>query len=252
MLNMTRKRLAAMAFRWSMTAVFVLWVFARSAPGQRAPATAPVANVSSISGVYNGSYAGEQGPIKFKLSITQQDNGTLAGELTLYLPEGSDTKAYACDLRGRYVPVNRMVQLIRGKWINPPPGRFDMPGMNGVFDPDGGNGAGQISGKMRLVPAQSSRPFDTRLNRPGWPVRSRTRRRLERQPHRSRRRRGQPPPSPPRRLHGLRRLHPAHRNRRRLCRHLRIQPGRQGGGQNLRQVHRQRIRKRNLRRVVHV
>ena len=146
--NMTQNRLAAFAFRGSITAVFALWVFARSAPAQPVPA----AKVTSITGVYNGTYAGEQGPIKFKLTVTQQDNGTLAGTFTLYLPDGSDTKAYTCDVKGRYIPANRMVQVLRGKWETPPPHGVDMPGMNGVFDPEGGQGAGQISGKMRARP----------------------------------------------------------------------------------------------------
>jgi hypothetical protein len=146
--NVTQNRMAAIAFRWSITAVFALWVFALSAPAQPIPA----AKLTSITGVYNGTYAGEQGPIKFKLSVTQQDNGTLAGTFTLYLPDGADTTAYTCDVRGRYIPANRMVQVVRGKWETPPPAGIDMPGMNGVFDPDGANGAGQISGKMRSRP----------------------------------------------------------------------------------------------------
>ena len=144
---MPQNRLAAIAFRWSITAVFSLWVFARSAPAQPVPA----AKVTSINGVYNGTYAGEQGPIKFKLSVTQQDNGTLIGAFTLYLPDGADTKAYTCDVTGRYVPANRMFQLLHGKWETLPPRGVNMPGI-GVFDPDGGNGAGQISGRMRGRP----------------------------------------------------------------------------------------------------
>jgi hypothetical protein len=154
--NMTQNRLAAIAFRWSMTAVFALWVFAPSAPAQRAPSTAPstapVAKLSSINGVYHGTYAGDQGPIKFKLTLTQQDNGTLAGSFTMYVPDGTDTKAYTCDIRGLYRAGNRMVQVLRGKWETVPPAGFDMPGMNGVFDPEGGNGAGQIAGKLRARP----------------------------------------------------------------------------------------------------
>ncbi len=148
MLNMTQNRSAAIVFPSSIAALFVLWVFASGAQAQPAQAAKPI----SITGVYNGTYAGEQGPIKFKLSLTQQDNGTLAGEFTLYVAEGSATNAYTCDLRGQYVRANRRVQLVRGKWKTPPPGGIDMPGMNGVFDPDGGNGAGQISGTLRARP----------------------------------------------------------------------------------------------------
>jgi hypothetical protein len=77
--NVTQNRLAAIVFRWSIAALFVLWVFASSAQAQPAQAAKPI----SISGVYNGTYAGDQGQTKFKLSLTQQENGTLAGEFTL-------------------------------------------------------------------------------------------------------------------------------------------------------------------------
>jgi hypothetical protein len=129
----------------SWITVFACWAFATIAPAQPA-------RIDSIDGVYNGSYAGEQGPTKFKLTLTHQSNGTLAGMFTLYLPEGSDTKAYACALMGRYIPVNRTFLLTRGKWETRPPDGVEMTGMNGLFDPAGGNGAGQISGRMRVRP----------------------------------------------------------------------------------------------------
>ena len=44
-----------------------------------------------------GTFAGKEGPIKFRLAITQQDR-SLAGVLTFYLPEGSGTNAYTCGL----------------------------------------------------------------------------------------------------------------------------------------------------------
>jgi hypothetical protein len=146
--NMTQNRLAAIAFRGFILAVFAFWAFAPSAHAQPVQA----AKAASLTGVYNGTYAGEQGPIKFKLTITQQDNGALAGSCTLYLPEGADTKEYTCDVRGRYISANRRVQVLRGKWETPPPAGVDMPGMNGLFDPDGGSGAGQIAGTMRARP----------------------------------------------------------------------------------------------------
>jgi hypothetical protein len=149
--DMIQNRLAANAFRLSITAVFALLVFASGAPAQ---AVEP-AKTNSIDGVYNGSYAGDHGPVKFKLTLTQAENGTLGGGFTLYLPDGADTKAYTCDVKGRYIAANRMVVVLRGKWETLPPGGIDMLGMNGVFDPDGGKGAGQISGKMRARPAPS-------------------------------------------------------------------------------------------------
>jgi len=145
---MTPNRVAAILVRWFVVAAFALWVFAPSAPAQPVQAAKP----SSITGVYNGTYAGDQGPIKFKLSITQQDNGTFTGSCTIYLTEGSGANGYTCAITGRYIPANRMVQLIRGRWEAPPPSGVVMPGMNGVFDPDGSNGAGQISGTLRARP----------------------------------------------------------------------------------------------------
>ncbi len=149
--NVTQNRSAAIVFPWSIAALIALWVFAPSAPAQRAPSTAPVAKPSSISGVYNGTYAGNQGPVKFKLSLTQQDNGTFVGAFTLYSAEGPDAKEYTCNVTGRYVPANRTVQLLHGIWETLPPSGGNLPGI-GVFDPTGGNGAGQISGNMRARP----------------------------------------------------------------------------------------------------
>ena len=118
-----------------------------------AAGAAPVAQPSSVKGVYNGSYAGSQGPTKFKLVITQQNNTTIAGVLTFYLPEDSGTNAYTCELAGFYIPAHGIqpdrIQLSRTKWeTQPPRALLFEAGMLGVFDPDGGNGAGQYSGYM--------------------------------------------------------------------------------------------------------
>jgi hypothetical protein len=143
--------------RWWIT-IIACSAFVASAPAQPARA-------ASIDGVYNGSYAGGQAapvrgqvgqvanagvePTKFKLSITQGDNGVLTGVFTLYLPEGSDMKEYTCALTG-FIQANRTFLLNRAKWEIPPPKGFEMAaGMNGQFDPGGGNGAGQVAGKMR-------------------------------------------------------------------------------------------------------
>src|SRR5579864_766642 len=106
--NKSQDRLTAITFRLLVTAVLVPCVFAPSAPAQPDQAAKP----NSIAGVYNGTYGGEQGPIRFKLSLTQEDNGNLTGAFTLYLPDGRDTKAYTCDVTGRYIPANRMFQLL--------------------------------------------------------------------------------------------------------------------------------------------
>jgi hypothetical protein len=98
--------------------------------------------------VYNGSYTSDQGPTTFKLTLTQQDNGTLTGVFTFNLPEGSGTNAYTCNLSGRYIAANRMFQLRRGKWETVPPRNVSMMGMSGTFDPDGEQGAGKILGNL--------------------------------------------------------------------------------------------------------
>jgi hypothetical protein len=125
----------------SIAAVFALGLFTSSAPAQS------VRN-PQLDGVYNGSYTGEQGLTKFKLTITRQDdNGYHIGSvLTLYVPEGSGTKAYTCDLDGTYVSRGGLLQLRRRKWETAPPSGIDMVGLNGSFNPGGGNGAGQVSG----------------------------------------------------------------------------------------------------------
>src|SRR5256885_7739231 len=102
MLDLTQKRLAATGFRLFITAVFALLASASGAPAQPVQPAKP----SSIDGVYNGSYAGDHGPVKFKLTLTQEGNGTLGGGFTFYLPDGADTKAYTCDVKGRYIPAN--------------------------------------------------------------------------------------------------------------------------------------------------
>jgi len=97
--------------------------------------------------VYNGSYISDQGPTKLKLTLTTQQNGTLVGVFTMYLPEGSGTTAYTCRMDGRYIP-GRAFQLIRPKWETAAPKNLNMLGINGVFDAAGGQGAGKIMGKL--------------------------------------------------------------------------------------------------------
>ncbi|HEX3355522.1 MAG TPA: hypothetical protein VHS31_00975, partial [Tepidisphaeraceae bacterium] len=73
-------------------------------------------------------------------------NSNIAGLLTVFLPDGSDTKAYTCELAGFYIP-NGNLQLMAKKWETPPPS--NMAGLQGKFDPDGGgHGVAQISGYM--------------------------------------------------------------------------------------------------------
>jgi hypothetical protein len=142
---MTGNRMTTMATRWWITVV-ACSAFAASAPAQPAR-TAP------IDGVYNGSYAGDQGPTNFKLTLTLQGSVTLTGVFTFYPPGGSGTTSYTCDVVGRYIQASRQFQLRRSKWESVAPTNLSMMGMNGTFDPDGGQGAGQIMGKMRDRPS---------------------------------------------------------------------------------------------------
>ena len=110
-------------------------------------------------GVYNGTYSGKHGPCIFKLTVwTQRENRAtdgqlvnteVAGLLTLYLPEGSGTKAYTSELTGIYT-LSQNLQLISKRWDADLPSNFHMAGLQGRFDPDGGvnKPARQISGNM--------------------------------------------------------------------------------------------------------
>lgn len=138
------------AVRCLLAGVFACGMFGSNIRAQDAPAAA-------IYGVYNGSYTDAQGTTKFKLSLTENANGRLAGVFTFYLPGGSDTNAYTRDLLGQYIPGSRFFVLRAGKWETAPPGQVVMLGMNGVFDPAGGEGAGKISGKMLVRPGA---PFE--------------------------------------------------------------------------------------------
>jgi hypothetical protein len=135
--------------RQAFSRVFTHWlIFAFLAGGAFTPgARAQLAPLAEIDGVYNGSYAGDKGPTKLKLTLTTQPNGTLVGVFTLYLPEGSGTTAYTCHMDGRYIP-GRAFQLIRPKWETAAPKNLNMFGINGTFDAAGGQGAGKILGKL--------------------------------------------------------------------------------------------------------
>ena len=147
---MIQNCMVKIAARWLLAGVLACGMFASNIRAQDAPAAA-------IYGVYNGSYTDAQGTTKFKLSLTENANGRLAGVFTFYLPGGSDANAYTRDLLGQYIPRNRLFTLRAGKWETAPPGQVVMMGMNGMFDPDGGQGAGKISGRMLVRPGA---PFE--------------------------------------------------------------------------------------------
>ena len=103
---MTPHLSGSIAFRLSIASIFILCALCSSAQAQPAQA----AKATSVTGVYNGTCASDQGPMKFKLSLTLQDRGSLVGEFTLYVAPGADQKAYTCDVKGRFIATNRMVQ----------------------------------------------------------------------------------------------------------------------------------------------
>jgi len=53
---MTPKRLPAIAFRWSISAVFTLWLFAPNAQAQSAATLRGQPSATSMTGVYIGTY----------------------------------------------------------------------------------------------------------------------------------------------------------------------------------------------------
>lgn len=133
---MTPNRLTAIAFRWSSSAVFTLYVFAPNAQAQNA--------ATAIDGVYNGTYTCAIGPRTLKLSLLASGNGSLTGLFTFYLPPTSHTQAFSYSLNGTFDPASGQFKLDPVKWEVPPPVGYAMVGMKGAFDP----GTGQVAGKI--------------------------------------------------------------------------------------------------------
>ena len=101
------------------------------------PASHEGARLSSINGVYNGTYTSGQGPpTKFKLTITQTGHGNLAGVFTVYLPTDSGPKAYTYSLEGGNDPMHHRFQLTPREWDTVPPNNFAPMPFDGLFIPD--------------------------------------------------------------------------------------------------------------------
>src|ERR1700732_4306684 len=120
---MTPNRLTAIAFRWSISAVFTLCVFASSLKAQSA--------ATAINGVYNGTYTCAIGPRTLKLSLLASGNGSLTGVFTFYLPPTSHTEAFSYSLNGMFDAAFGKFKLSPVKWETPPPGGYVMVGMDG-------------------------------------------------------------------------------------------------------------------------
>src|SRR6267142_4463331 len=134
---MTPNRLAAIAFRWSISAVFTLWSFAPNAQAQSA--------ATAINGVYNGTYTCALGPRTLKLSLLALGNGSFTGVFTFYLPPTSHTQAFSYSLSGTFDAASGKFKLDPVKWEVPPPAGYSMVGMDGAFDPSTGQVAGKIT-----------------------------------------------------------------------------------------------------------
>src|SRR5713101_6857049 len=133
---MTPNRPASIAFRWLISAVFALWLFAPNTQAQNA--------ATAINGVYKGTYTCALGPRTLKFSLLASGNGSLTGVFTFYLPPTSHTQAFSYSLSGTFDAASGKFKLNPVKWENPPPGSYSMVGMDGAFDP----GTGQVAGKI--------------------------------------------------------------------------------------------------------
>ena len=113
-----------------------------------APA-APVARLSSINGVYNGTYAGPEGPTKFKLTIMQLGQGKLGGTFTVYLTSNAGTQAYTYSLEGGSGSGQGWrFQLDPRDWDTVPPTNFEQRVIQGTFVPNLSQNTATISGVM--------------------------------------------------------------------------------------------------------
>jgi len=83
---MTPNRLAAIAFRWSISAVFTLWLFAPKAQAQSAATPRGQPSATSMTGVYIGTYTCNGGPSKLKVSLIGAPDDSLAGFFIIDLP----------------------------------------------------------------------------------------------------------------------------------------------------------------------
>ncbi len=122
---------------------------AQAASALAATATAPavpLARLHSIDGVYSGTFAGKEGPVKFKLTITQTGGGKLAGIATVYLPADSGTKAYTYDLDGVNDSASHHFELHARQADLAPPGESAPTKFDGTFFADVAHNSARIYG----------------------------------------------------------------------------------------------------------
>jgi uncharacterized protein with FMN-binding domain len=112
--------------------------------------TAPMARLHSIDGVYNGTFAGKEGPIKFKLTITQKGGGKLAAVATVDLPADSGTKAVTYNLEGVNEPENHHHFALHARQGEASPPVDNAPvEFGGTFVPDLAHNAARLVSATR-------------------------------------------------------------------------------------------------------
>lgn len=134
----SNRRITAVS-RLLITALFVLWMLVPRAQAQTAAA--------DITGVYSGSYDGPNGTVRFKLSLTAGERGNLTGAFTSSPTDNTVAAVETTDLIGFYRGANHRFQLRIKNARTVPPSKGAMLGINGTFDPAGG----QISGMMVIL-----------------------------------------------------------------------------------------------------
>ncbi|HWY56044.1 MAG TPA: hypothetical protein VNZ03_16375 [Terriglobales bacterium] len=121
----------------SLCVLFTLRLFAPNMQAQSA--------ATAINGVYNGNYACAQGPRTLKLSLLASGNGSLTGVFTFYMPPNSHSQAFSYSLSGTFDASSGRFRLNPVSWETQPPAGYAMIGMEGAFDPRGGQVAGKIT-----------------------------------------------------------------------------------------------------------
>ena len=127
-------------------------VVSTNVPAAPVAGAAPVARLSSINGVYNGTYtSGQESPTKFKLTIMQLRQGALGGTFTVYLTSNSVTQAYTYSMHGQRTTEDirdHRFQLDPGDWDTVPPANFEKRVIQGRFTPNVPQNTATLSGVM--------------------------------------------------------------------------------------------------------
>jgi hypothetical protein len=112
----------------------------KTTPPVRQTAAPAQAAVTTIDGVYNGTYICGQGTTDLKLSLEGSPRGNISALFTFYLPPGTQQHGYTYSLRGRYNPQTSKFSLTPVQWETEHPDNFGMVGMNGTASASGLDG----------------------------------------------------------------------------------------------------------------